>query len=287
MKPVLAHYPVTGGDNFFAAIFKFPYNPTPLHYHPEFELLYVIQGTGTRFIGDSLGEFEKGEFCLLGPNLPHLFRNHKEYYAQKSKLKHESITIHFTTDAFGKDLIKLPQLAKVRSLLMNAQYGIDFNGHKNGQIIKKLFDITELHGLSKMLKLLEVLDEISHMKSYKLITANNIKGTDDVNGERLKNVIQYLLANFTEDITLQQISDIACLTRTSTCRFFKERTKKSIWEFLAEVRMNHAARLLRETGHTILSISQESGFKNISHFNRLFGEKFNCSPKVYRKQFAS
>lgn len=287
MKPVLTHYPVSVEDNFFAAVFNYPYNPSPLHYHPEYELLYVIQGSGTRFIGDSLGEFDRGDLCLLGSNLPHLFRNHKDYYAEGSRLRHQSITIHFTPEAFGNDFVNLPQLQKVRSLLLNAQYGLDFNGQFDISVIKKLFEIPELHGLSKMLKLLEVLDEISRIKDYKLITASNIKGTDDVNAERLKKVIQFLLSNFTEEISLQHIANVACLTRTSTCRFFKERTRKSIWDFLAEVRLNHAARLLRETSGTVLSISNESGFKNVSHFNRLFSGKFQCSPKEYRKQSAT
>jgi len=287
MKPVLTHYPVSLEDNFFAAVFNFPYNPLPLHYHPEYELLYVIEGSGTRFIGDSLGEFESGDLCLLGSNLPHLFRNHKHYYAEGSRLRHQSITIHFTPEAFGKDFVNLSQLQKVRSLLSNAQYGLDFNGQFKLSVINKLFEILELHGLPKMLKLLEVLDELSHIKEYKLITASNIKGTDDVNAERLKKVIQYLLTNFTEEITLQQIANVACLTRTSTCRFFKERTRKSIWDFLAEVRLSHAARLLIETSSTVLSISNESGFRNISHFKRLFSEKFQCSPKEYRKQSAA
>jgi len=284
MKPVLAHYPVTGDDNFFAAIFDYPYNPTPLHYHPEYELVYIIQGSGTKFIGDSLGEFNKGELCLIGSNLPHLYRNHKEYYDKKSKLRHQSITVHFKPEAFGPEFLSLPLARKVKKLLQDSQYGIDFTGYRSEQLIQNLFQLPELKGLAKLVKLLEILDELSHCKQYKLITADYVKGTDETNPERLKNIIQFLLTNFAGEISLQQVADIACMSRTSTCRFFKERTKQSLWDFLGEIRLNHAARLLRETPHTILSISNQSGFKNVTHFNRLFLQKFACSPKQYRNE---
>jgi AraC-like DNA-binding protein len=284
MRPVLAHYPVSGDDGFFAAVFDFPYNPTPLHYHTEYELVHVVQGSGTRFIGDSLGEFDKGEIYLIGSNLPHLFRNHREYYEPDSRRRHQSVTIHFIPEIFGADFLALHQLRKVRSLLEQARFGIVFSGSRHVNVVRKLYETTEQHGLPKMLKLLEVLDELSHDKDIRLITASHVMGSEGTDAERLKNMIQFLLAHFPDEISLRDIAAVACLTRTSTCRFFKERTRKTIWEFLSEIRLNHAARQLRESGKTIQSISGESGFRNISNFNRLFVQRFGCSPKTYRKQ---
>jgi AraC-like DNA-binding protein len=282
MKPVLTHYPVLGEQLFFATFFDFPFNPNPLHYHPEYELVYHIQGAGTRFIGGSLSEFNKGDLCLLGPNLPHLFRNHNEYYRKNSRLRHQSITIHFSPEVFGKDFFDLPVMKKLKQMLTCSRQGIDFTRYNNKALMDKLQAIPELNGLPRMLKLLEVLDELSQCSTFKLISGNNIMGTEFNQSERLELVIQYLHTHFAEEISLQQLAELACMTRTSTCRFFKERTKRSIWDFLAELRLNHAARLLRDTTATIVTISQESGFKNLSHFNRLFLAQFGGTPKNYR-----
>lgn len=284
MKPVLAHYPVNAEDSFFAAFFDNAYNSTPLHYHPEFELVYVVQGSGKRFIGDSLGEFNKGELCLFGPNLPHLYQNHKEYYEAASQHRHQSITIHFRKDSFGKDFLQLPQLRQIKSLLEKSQYGIDFLAGAKKAVVKKLSTLLETEGLSRLLLLLDILNELSKSKEYKLITTTWIEGTPDLNSERLNNILQYLIKNFSENISLQQVANVACLTKTSLCRYFKERTKQSIWDFLLELRLINAARLLRETTATTFSISYESGFVNLSNFNRLFLQRFHCTPREYRKK---
>lgn len=283
MKPVLAHYPVSADESFFAAFFDSACNSAPLHYHPEIELVYVVQGAGKKFIGDSLGEFDQGELCLFGPNLPHFYRNHEEYYLPGSSLRHQSITIHFRKDSFGKDFIELPQLRHVKTLLEKSKHGMDFTFANKASVVRKLNMLLETEGLSRLLLLLDILHELSVCREYKLITTTWIEGSPDLNSERLNNILQFLIKNFSEPISLQQVADVACLTKTSLCRYFKERTKQSIWDFLLELRLSHAARLLRETPSTTFSISNESGFVNVSNFNRLFLQRFNCTPREYRK----
>lgn len=283
MKPVLAHYPVSADESFFTAFFDNAYNSTPLHYHPEIELVYVVQGAGKKFVGDSLGEFDTGELSLFGPNLPHLYRNHKEYYLPDSALRHQSVTIHFKKESFGRDFIDLPQLRHVRTLLEKSKHGIVFGSGIREKVAGKVMALPGTTGFSRLLLLLDILNELSTFKDYTLISTNWIEGTPDLNSERLNSILQFLINNFSEPISLQQVADIACLTKTSLCRYFKERTKKSIWDFLLELRLSNAARLLRETSYTTSFISNQSGFLNLSNFNRLFLQRFYCTPREYRR----
>lgn len=285
MKPILAHYPLEEGESFFATLFDYPYFPSPWHYHPEYELVMTIKSTGRRFIGDSLSEFKAGDLTFLGPNLPHLYRNDESYYQAHSNLRASSITIHFLDSSIGKDFLQLPQNQHIRDLLELSIHGLDFFGETRQLANQKMFELIDLKGLERLLKLIEILNLLAKSTEYQLITHTGLQGTTPKNDERLSRILEFMLQNFKTDIRLETIAELVFMTRTSVCRYFKIRTKRNLWDFLAELRLRHAAQLLRESKLSVLEISLESGFSNLSNFNRLFQRQFACSPRDYRNNW--
>src|SRR5690606_4677514 len=120
---------------------------------------------------------------------------------------------------------------------------------------------------------------------YKLISDLGIKGHNLLDSNRLDKLFQYILKNFRTEIKLEEVSDILHLTPTSFCRFFKERTKRTFSEFLIDFRLNHASKLIIDTNKSILEICYDSGYNNLSNFNRHFKKKYNMSPRVYRQTY--
>ncbi len=282
MKPVLEHLPLDDKESFFIRAFDLPYFGTPWHYHPEYELVLVAESEGKRFVGNSITDFKKNDLSFFGPNLPHLYRNPPEYYARDSRLKARSIVIHFLETALGRDFFSLPQTAKINQLFEHSRQGIDILGETRKKVIAKMRAMLQTAGFQRLIHLLEILNILAESTEYKLISGPGIVGHNAADSERLDKVFQYILQNFHRPIRLEEVAGLVYMTRTSFCRFFLERTKRTFSDYLTEVRLNHAARLLIEENMSISRIAYDSGYNNLSNFNRQFREKYKINPKKYK-----
>lgn len=285
MNPVLEHLPPIQQESFFAKAFDLPYFGTPWHYHPEFELVLVMKSKGKRFIGNAISDFNELDLSFLGPNLPHLYKNTNDYYTNTPDFKAKSIIIHFSEKSFGAGFLDLPQTKKLRDLFGRSQYGIDILGKTKKIIIRKMKKLLVSSGLKRLILLIEILDIIAESNECSLICPNIIKGNNALDAGRLDQVFQYVMENFQNEISLEDVAKITFMTRTSFCRFFVERTKRTFSDFLIDFRLNHAGKLLIETNKTIIEISEKSGYTNLSNFNRKFKYKYGISPKEYRKNY--
>jgi len=283
MKPVLEHLPLQEEESFFVEAFDMPYFSTPWHYHPEYELVYVAESEGKRFIGNSIADFKKGDLCFLGANLPHLYRNPPAYYEKKPSLRARSIVIHFKENSLGRDFFYLPQAKKLTAFLERSKQGIDIHGETRKKVVQKMHAMLKSTGLQRLIQLLEILNLLAETTEYSLISKNGITGHNNFDAERLNKVFQYILQNFNREIKLEEAASLVYMTRTSFCRFFLERTKRTFSDYLSEVRLNNAARLLIEKNLKITSIATESGYNNLSNFNRQFKERYKMSPQKYRQ----
>src|SRR5579875_71217 len=131
MKPTLEYLPKSLNESFVTKYFDYSYYPTPWHFHPEYELVLVTESTGKRFIGDSINRFAPGNLALLGPYLPHLYRNDDKYYRAKSKLRAKSVVVHFTEQSFGEQSMKLPEMHGLQNLFTRSVKGLDVTGKTN------------------------------------------------------------------------------------------------------------------------------------------------------------
>jgi AraC-like DNA-binding protein len=286
MKPLLEHLPPEGEESFFAKAFDLPYFATPWHYHHEFELVLIVKSQGKRFIGNYVSDFQDGDLTFLGPNLPHLYRNTPAYYEQNPAFRAQSIVIHFLEDSIGKDFLALPQAKKLHGLFERSHQGMDILAETKRVVSRKMRELLQTQGMERLIRLLDILNLLADTTDYALISDPGIVGHNPLDTDRLDAVFGYILQNFNGEIRLEEVANLVHMTRTSFCRFFRERTKRNFSSFLADVRLDHAAKLLAESNSSIVQISYCCGYNNLSNFNRQFKEKHGLSPREYRHAYA-
>jgi AraC-like DNA-binding protein len=253
-----------------------------LHFHPEIELTLIEAGEGTRFVGDSIERFGKGEIVLLGSNLPHLWKSDSKYYLKSSKRFSASVVVHFLPDFLGRDFFKTPEVSLIGALLQKAERGIALQGSLRARVKKKMKSMGQLSRSKRLLLLLDILDDISQSDELRLLCAasiNPVGGINDV--KRIKNIQQYVLSNFKKKISLHDVASVASMTPTAFSRYFRQRTRKTFSTFLKEVRVAHACNLLTEQNLKISEVCYESGFKNLSNFNVQFKSVVKKTPQQY------
>lgn len=243
------------------------------HYHPELELVIILQSTGTRFIGDSIERFQKGDVVLIGANLPHMWMSDEVYFLKNNTLYADAISIHFRQDFLGDKFINAFEMKPLRELIHRAALGICFNELDQQTIyqFKSLALDTELSPLEKTLRLLNVLGQLSVHENYKILSSAGFKNSfDKVDNGNLKKIYEFIFENFSNPISAKDVAEVVHMNTAAFSRFFKRIHRKTFISYLNEIRIGYACKLLIEKKHKVISICYESGFNNISNFNRQF-----------------
>ena len=285
MKPALEHLPKEKDHSFVVKNFDYNYNPTPWHYHPEYEIVMVTESTGKRFIGDHISDFQPGNLAFLGPNIPHTYKNDDKYYEDGSALRAKSIVIHFTEASFGNDFLKLPEAMLLNKLFERSLYGFDIVDETYERVSKRLYDIVALEGLKRWLCLIDILLDIAESKNVLPITQTRHIGYNEKESKRLCSVFDWVTANFEKEIRLSEAAEIAQMNENAFSRFFSLRTRKTFSGFIQELRLKKAAKLLVENDMTITQVCYDCGYNNVSNFNRQFLAHYQMNPMKYRKTF--
>lgn len=261
------------------------FNPN-WHFHPEFQISFIIKGIGTRFVGDHVQPFENGDLAFTGPNLPHLWRSDASYFEENSKLTTRGLVIYFDNELLSKTLLNKEEFYKINKLVKNSFRGIDFYGETQKKVGKLLLKITQYKGFQRIMKLLEIIDLLANSEEYNLLSSpgytNSFKGDD---AEKMRIVYEYVMTNFKTKIGLEEIASILNMTTTSFCRYFKPRANKTFTRFVNDIRIGHARKLLLEDNFNISQISYECGFNTLSNFNKQFKSVAKMRPHEYRKLF--
>lgn len=283
MKPLLQRLPNSKDSSFVFERYVSPYFETPWHYHEEYEIVLCDGGFGKKVVGNHTSEYQENDLMLLGSNLPHWFRADDVYYSNSNSLKPASIVLQFRQDSFGKDFFELEEFNSIKKILEKAKYGIEINGKTREKLNLIIRNNLEKSGLDRFLCLFEILKTIAQSDEIKTLSAIDMEGISSKDSQRMSIIFDQILKNFKEDISINSIADKVNLSKAAFCRYFKTRTQKTFIEYLIEIRLNHACKLLRETDKSVIEICYESGYKNLSNFNRQFRIQFNTSPKEYRK----
>jgi YesN/AraC family two-component response regulator len=255
------------------------------HFHPEIELIYVHQGRGTRFIGTDVHRFESDELYLFGSNLAHMWRCDPEYFLENAKLTAEVTIIYFHHDFLGDKFFSLPESKKIESLLEKAQQGIKITGGTKLEVKKMISKLPETQELERIIMLLSILEKIANSKEKQCIDPlhQSVK-IQKSEADRLNKVFQHVSHNFQRKISLHEIASIANLSAKAFCRYFKSRTRKTFYDYLLEVRVAHASNLLLEKDMAIYEVCYDSGFNNLSNFNRYFKKIMHKTPLEFKKE---
>lgn len=285
MKPQLIDLDYALIDTYFVKELDVPYFINTHHFHRDYEIVLVRESTGKRIVGDHVEAFNEGDLVLVGPDLPHAWFNDKEYYEARKDLAAKSVVIYLKKTWLEKELLRLPQTGRLKKLFENAYRGIKFTGKSRQQIAQTVSRIYEAEGLQKSIDLLTILYEMSEDKDYQLLaTPNYLNNYNEHEVARVNQVYEYVMRNFSTEITLEAAADVANMTANAFSRYFKKQTLKNFSHFVNEIRVGHACRLLQKKDLSIAQVCYESGFQSITNFNKFFKRHTGKSPLEYRKQ---
>jgi AraC-like DNA-binding protein/quercetin dioxygenase-like cupin family protein len=272
-------------DSFAVREFKLPAFPSPWHFHPECELTYILGSRGTRFVGDNISPYEPGELVLLGSNMPHCWRN--DTSGRGGRCLAHSLVIQFGEDCLGEGFLDRPELAGVRELLQKARRGLQFTGAKTREaVIAIMMNIKRHSGLARVVGLLEIFKILVEADACRVLSSEGfVPFLDKQAGERIGRVCKYVLANLPEKLDFARIAGESCMSQSALCHYFKRVTGRTLSEFINELRIGHARRLLIESSDGIAQIAYASGFGSLSNFNRRFQELGGLSPSEYRAKY--
>lgn len=288
MKPLFHKVPTSIQSSFEIRHDKSPNFGKVWHYHPELELHYVIKGEGVRFIGDNINNFTADEIILLGENLPHTWRCNEEYFQKSKKLDVEAIVIQFLPDCLGHDFLQLPESYLIPKLFEKAKKGIIIHGKAKTALKKLMQKAPEASSLDKLILLIQILKTLAETKEYtEIASAHAFYQSNESDSIRLNKICSYTLSNYKKAISLEEIASLSNLSVTSFCRYFKLMTKKTYYDFLVEIRISHACRMLIENKKPTEIICFECGFNNVSNFYRHFKKVTNTTPMEYKNSYLS
>lgn len=265
-----------------------PYFDPNWHFHPEYQLFIVLEGTGTRFVGDNIERFKPGDLVFTGPNLPHLWRSDPEYFEGQNKLMTKGIVVYFHEDFLGDPLLEKNELHEIRQLLSRAQRGMRILGATATEVHRLMKSLPALRDFRSVLQLLEMLDILAHSSDFAFLASdtycNSLKKSDT---DRMNRVYDHIMEHFTRKISLEEVASLAFMTPSSFSRYFKSHTNKNFSQLLSEVRIGHASKLMIEQDMGVAEACFKSGFQTLSNFNRQFKSIHRMSPSDYKKAYSN
>nr|WP_321413576.1 AraC family transcriptional regulator [uncultured Allomuricauda sp.] len=247
------------------------------HYHPELELVYIVQGRGTLYVGDFIGHFERDNIFLLGSNLPHMFDSDTD-----NDVVSKSIVIHFNP-AYLEKLGTNHQFDFLKYIVDICERGIMIDNLKSKSFLPLFKELSDMHEMECNLQALRILFRLSQNKNFLKLGSMNWTENFLVHDNRLNKVLEYIMMHFKEEIDLNTVADLAGMNKSSFCRYFKQKTGKTFVDYVNNVRINYACRLLRDKGkkNSVSLACFESGFNSLSYFNRIFKRQLGCAPSEY------
>lgn len=263
------------------------FDPT-WHAHGEYQLFIVTKGAGTRFIGNTVKSFTEGDVTFLAPGVPHLWRSDSIYFDKKCKLKVQGLVVYFKGD-FVSELLDKDEMRQINILFTKAKRAIEYYGHAVNDIAGIMKTIINSTGTDSIIQLFQLLKVLSSSKECRLLhNADYQYRLKDAETKRINIVYNYAAQHFNTVISLHDIAGLLNMTPTSFSRYFKNKTGRSFSDFITELRIRQACKLLVEDERkTVDQVGNACGFNTLSNFNRQFKLFMNATPKSYRREFST
>lgn len=253
----------------------------PIHFHPEYELNFIVNGKGVRrVVGNTIEVLDDIDLVLVGPYVKHGWENHK----CESKSIYE-MTIQFDDKIFDEKLLSLTMFNSIKDMFNRSKSGIYFSKKIAKELMPKIIALSKIDSIDDFTKFLCVLQEMANSKKQRLISTTVPDKSDYENSIRIKNVHEFIRENYNRKISLIEISNLVNMTPVSFNRFIKKRTGKTFIDYLNNTRLTHVAKSLIETDLSIGEICFNCGFNNLSNFNRIFKNFKKCTPNEYRLRY--
>jgi len=253
-----------------------------LHQHSEIQIMLIEEGEGTLIAGDYVGRFAPHDLFVIGSGQPHVFRSDKRYFQSNAKLKSKAISIYFNENYLGNSFWQLEEMKGARKFVAKTSRGLQIHGKPKEALAKIIHDLKNSSGVQKLLLFLMLLKKLTESKGEFLAVSpsGDFKSEE---GKRMNAILQFTFRESHRKIYLDEVAEVANLSVEAFCRYFKMHTLKTYTSFLNEVRVSNACRLLINKDLTVLDVCYQSGFSNVSNFNRIFKKVIGKQPSKYMK----
>ncbi len=250
------------------------------HYHPEYEIVVVFQGSGRRHVGNHLSYYTDGDLVLIGSNVPHAG------FGYGTMDLHEEVVIQFKENFLGDNFWECQEMAAIKQLFERSKQGIAFHGETRTILNERFRKLLTLPHFERLIELLNILQYLANATEYTLLNPVDIRYNFSLKDqERLSKIYKFVEENFTQEIDIQLVADLANLTVPAFCNYFKKNVNQTFTEFVNEYRVNQACKMLLR-GEEISDVCFHCGFNNVSYFGRVFRELKGKSPSQFRRIFA-
>jgi AraC-like DNA-binding protein len=275
MKPQFEDIDSKKGTNSYLAYrYGTSFFPFLWHYHPEYELTLILEGSGQRMVGDCLEYFVPGDLVLLGPGLPHTWVSEEPSAA---------VVIQFS-EAFIAPLFQYPECDRLRGLLARSSQGLYFPPKRPA--IESISRLPARKGARRITGLLDILQTLAGGASRALASPYFQPSAGRRSEDRIAKVFRYIHRHSSEEVPLKKIAALINLSESAFCKFFKRTTGKTFSDYVADIRVGHACHLLSESDDTIAGVAYRSGFDSLTYFNRVFLRKKGMRPREFRQRLS-
>jgi AraC-like DNA-binding protein len=253
------------------------------HFHNAYEIALILKGNGRRIVGDSVDNFTNGDLILLAPNLPHASYSDKKYHVKETSTKVHALVVYFHPDWITDQHINSPDFTPIKELLNHLKRGIRITGATHGVVVNYLQRMKDADGLKSFILLFQLLYDVAHSNDYTCLASTGYSNTyNESNIKKIHEVYKYVMENFTDKISLDDVAAIAHMTPSAFCKYFKSKTNKTFTYFVNEIRIGYACELLLNENLDISHICFQCGFNNFTSFNKSFRDFTKLTPSAYR-----
>lgn len=257
-----------------------------LHRHEEIQLMWILKGEGTLIADCNMHTFTDNDIFLLGANQPHVFKSDKEYFSSENEKFVEGVSVFFNPDGPLGSLFQLPELSSLQSFFRNHQGGFKVPIEESGAVSSRILQLRDSEGMDQMVHFIALLKELYTLgRNLDPLSRQTTINYSEKKGKRIGQIYDFILKNYQNNLSLEDVAEYSCLTNQAFCRYFKKHTGKTFVSFLNELRIHEACKkLATEEGVQISYVAYESGFNSITNFNRVFKSIMRVSPKEYQKK---
>jgi AraC-like DNA-binding protein len=282
--PILEQVPQRPQESFDCEVVDGPDYGTRWHFHPEIQITLAIKSQGYRIVGDNISPLRDGDCVLIGSDVPHVWQQDRTGNAHAV----QAVIVRFRRDFLGSDWLARPEMDRLNKLLARARRGLQITGRTLQSITAKLRGLPKQEGLSRVVALLSVLDELANSGDLKPLASTGFRPSlDATDQERMGRILRYIEERLVDELAREDLARVASLSEGAFSRYFKSRTGRSLPEYVNELRIGRACRMLSESDNAVTDIAFDCGYRNLANFNRWFLKLTSHVPRDYRRLMRS
>ncbi len=282
MKVIPFQVPQTKKEAFRVQVDRLPHFYDKLHQHHEVQIMLIEKGEGTLIAGDYVGRFKPGEIYIIGSKQAHVFRSDDQQMTPSHETRAASLSIMFDEKYLGEHFWQLDEMEPARQLLQKAERGMKIRGKALEQICNLMLSVANQADIDRMITFFTIIKVLSDTNDYDLLSVSTPQESNGHGeGKRMNDILQLTFGESHRKIYIDEVAKVANLSTEAFCRYFKMRTGKTYTNFLNEVRVSNACKLLINKDLSVQDVCYESGFSNLSNFNRIFKKVTGKTPSRY------